>query len=183
MKKIKNNNVILITASPRKKSKSTYAGSFFAKNLFKHYEFIDINKYNIKLCLGCDKCKRKLKCIIRDDTEKIIKKIEKADVIIVSSPIYFTGTPSPLKAFIDRNQVQWYKNKNKKIKNKTGIIILTADLKADKNFRAAESEIKSFFAVNKIKTAIIIKSTGEQIDKKIKYHIKRFKKNGCKFFR
>lgn len=183
MKKIKNDNVILITSSPRKESKSTFAGKLFTESLFKKYELIDINKYNIKPCSGCDGCKNKFKCIIRDDAGYIIKKIEKADIMIVASPVYFTGAPSQLKAFIDRNQVQWYKNKNRKEKNKIGIIILTADIKTNKNFRAAESEIKSFFAVNRIKTVMIIKLTREKVDEKIKYYTGRFKKYGYKFFK
>ncbi len=159
MKK-KKNNVILITSSPRKKSNSKTAGKFLAGNLFSKYEYVDINKYDIKSCSGCDKCKNSLICVKKDDAEKIIKKIENSEFVIVASPVYFTGVPSKLKCFIDRNQVQWYKNKNRKEKNKKGIIILTADLKDKKNFLAAESEIKSFFAVNKIKCISSVKLSG-----------------------
>lgn len=172
---MKKSNIVLITASPRKKSNSTYAGKFLARNLFLNYELIDINKYRINGCMGCDKCSGVFKCVINDDTEKIIQKIENSKIVIVTSPVYFTGVPSKLKAFIDRNQVQWYRNRNHKEKNKEGIIILTADLKDKKNFLAAESEIRSFFAVNKIRFVLLIKFSGEETKNRLKM-IKKLKK-------
>jgi multimeric flavodoxin WrbA len=98
--------------------------------------------------------------VFNDDADALIKQVEKADVVIVASPVYFTGVPGPLKTFIDRNQVQWYKaNKNHKsqITKKKGIIILTEGDVKDKYFRPAESEIRSFFAVNNIKTVAVLK--------------------------
>ncbi len=173
------NDVILITSSPRKKSNSTYAGKFIVKKLFSDYEIININEYKINNCNGCNRCKTFFKCIFNDDAGEIINKIENSKFVILTSPIYFTGVPAKLKAFIDRNQVQWYKNKDKIKKDKKGIIILTADLKYKKNFLAAESEIKSFFAVNKIKSIAIIKLSNKILDNKSKIKIllkKRIKK-------
>ncbi len=164
----KRNDAILITSSPRKNSNSTYMGKIFAESLFYNYEFIDINKCKINNCNGCNRCKNSFKCVFDDDAGKIIKMIENSEFIVLTAPIYFTGVPAKLKSFIDRNQVQWYKNKNRIKKDRKGIIILTADLKDKKNFMAAESEIKSFFAVNKIKTIAAIKLSSKEFNNKLK---------------
>ncbi len=149
---------LIITASPRKKSNSTAAAIMLAGILkLKKYgiSYADINEKNIKMCIACDRCAKLLKCFRKDDGNKLIKQIEKSDVIIVASPVYFTGVPGPLKTFIDRNQPSWYKlnakGRRPKAKLKNGIIILTAGDNKAKYFKAAEQEIRSFFSVHKIK--------------------------------
>lgn len=169
----KTNKILLITSSPRKKSNSTFMGQHIAEGIKGTIEKINICDFKINPCIGCDNCKKNLKCIFNDDSEKIIKKVEKAKIVIVASPVYFTGVPAQLKVFIDRNQIQWYKNRKKDKKNKKGIIVLTADLKKKKNFIAAESEIKSFFAVNRIKCVKIFRFSSEEI--------KNFKKRSEKW--
>jgi multimeric flavodoxin WrbA len=167
------NRILLITSSPRKKSNSTFIAQHIAEGIKGKIEKVNICDYKINPCTGCDNCRKNFKCVINDDVKDIIKKVEMANIIIVASPIYFTGVPAQLKAFIDRNQVQWYKNRKKIKKIKKGIIVLTADLKGKKNFIAAESEIRSFFAVNRIKCVKVLKFSGEDI--------KNFKKRSEKW--
>jgi len=78
---------------------------------------------------------------------------EKAKIIIVASPVYFTGVPGQFKIYIDRNQQQWerYKRGLFRKTEKIGYIILTAGKNNRIYFKPAESEILSFFVVNGIK--------------------------------
>jgi multimeric flavodoxin WrbA len=169
------NNCLIISASPRAGSNSALAADFLASmiNPKPNISNKNINKLRFKACNACDKCRDSLKCVFNDDADMLIKKIGKADIVIVASPVYFTGVPGPLKTFIDRNQVQWYirlrqgsgvraaiTNPKSQIPKKKGIIILTQGTKKDKYFRPAESEIRSFFAVNNIKTAAVLKFKG-----------------------
>jgi len=159
---------VLITASRRKKSNSKILAYYFLKALSKNNDYsvthIDITSKKIKQCIACKRCAKTFRCFQRDDAQKIIDKIEKASVVIVASPVYFCGVPGPLKMFIDRNQPQWEKNNRQlPIANrqlKAGVIILTAGDDKPEYFRAAEQEIKSFFAVNRIKTAGVLKAGG-----------------------
>lgn len=160
------NNCLIISASPRADSNSALAAVFFASiiNPKPQVSNVNINKLQFKACNACDKCRDNLKCVFDDDADMLIKKIGKADIVIVASPVYFTGVPGPLKTFIDRNQVQWYirlrQGSGGRASRKKGIIILTEGTKKDKYFRPAESEIRSFFAVNNIETAAVFKFKG-----------------------
>ena len=158
---MRKNNILVITASPRPGSNSVLAAKTLTSitNPKSQISNVDINKLQFKACNACDKCRDNLKCVFNDDADILIKKVEKADVVVVASPIYFTGVPGKFKDFIDRNQVQWYK-KTARMKKKKGIIILTEGTQKDKYFKPAESEIRAFFAVNHIKTVAVLKFKG-----------------------
>ena len=151
--------MLIITASPRKNSNSTAAALYLARLAGLKYETVDINRLKIHPCDGCDKCAPAGECVYHDGGELLIEKVKKAGIILAASPVYFTGVPAPFKAFIDRNQAVWNSSRAKKAgKNKkSGIIILTEGQKKSKYFIAAESEIRSFFAVNNIRTMAVIK--------------------------
>jgi multimeric flavodoxin WrbA len=158
--------LLIITASPRKQSNSTAAAIALAGSL-KEYtpEFININLLKIKPCTACNKCEKTFACVIKDDAQALIKKIKKAAAVIVASPVYFTGVPAPLKAFIDRNQSEWRRWNNSKSKiqypiSKNGYIVLTSGGNEKRWFAPAVSEIRSFFAVNGIKSVKVIKIGG-----------------------
>ena len=155
--------MLIITASPRKNSNSTAAAAFLAGFTGEKYGMIDVNRLKIHPCNACGKCSISGDCVFHDDGAILLEKIKKERVIIVASPIYFTGVPAPLKAFIDRGQAVWslyHAGKTGKTKKKVGIIILTEGHTKPKYFKPAESEIRAFFAVNSIKTAAIVRITG-----------------------
>ena len=67
-------------------------------------EYITVKKETIKPCMGCFSCWSRTpgKCVIKDDMQKIYEKINSADIIIESFPLYFFGMPSQMKALTDR---------------------------------------------------------------------------------
>jgi len=74
------------------------------------HDTLELNavKLEINPCTGCGNCETKGVCIFEDDfTHIFLPAIEKADIIVISSPIYFYAFPSKLKALIDRIQVLW----------------------------------------------------------------------------
>ncbi|MBN2754397.1 MAG: flavodoxin family protein [Candidatus Goldbacteria bacterium] len=151
-------DVLLINASPRKKSNSAKAAEILLKLLnIKNAGIVDINSLKIKPCTACGKCSKTFRCVYRDDADMLILKIKKAKTVIIASPVYFCGVPAPLKAFIDRNQPEWERHNKKKTAVKTkGIIILTAGSGKKKYFLPAKTEIASMFAVNGIKTPFVM---------------------------
>ena len=65
---------------------------------------VELYKKNVKACTGCYYCWKSGTgvCKIKDDVKKIHDKIYRADIIIISFPLFFFGVPSQLKALIDR---------------------------------------------------------------------------------
>ncbi len=177
---MKKHNILVILASPRKGSNSALAALYLAGITDSRLQISNLNTLNIHPCTACDKCENTFKCVFNDDAGKLIRKIEKADVVIVASPVYFTGVPGVFKVFIDRNQSVWNKQNSKlkaeNLKLKQGIIILTQGDNKPKYFRPAESEIRSFFAVNGIKTKAVLKFTSMDRQKSILSDKKALKK-------
>lgn len=67
-------------------------------------EEIQVNRLNIKPCLGCFSCWNKTpgQCCIQDDMQEVISKLLWADVTIWSFPLYYFTVPGSLKNLIDR---------------------------------------------------------------------------------
>ena len=68
---------------------------------------IYLNKLKIGPCQHCDSCFKAGKCKIQDDMQTIYAELEKADVIVLASPVQFSGPPAVVKAMIDRCQCLW----------------------------------------------------------------------------
>lgn len=98
--------ILLINASPRgEKSNTLNIARAFMKGLdTKEKEEITLRELDIRPCTGCFSCWGKTagQCVIHDDMDMLRLKIQMADVIIESFPLYFFGMPSQLKAMTDR---------------------------------------------------------------------------------
>jgi len=70
-------------------------------------EKIVVDKLKIAPCREYYGCLRDGNCVIRDDMDDIYPKLLEADGIIVTSPMFFYGLTSQLKALIDRCQALW----------------------------------------------------------------------------
>ncbi len=66
-----------------------------------------VSEMNIQPCNGCSKCENTGVCDLVDDMQDIYPLLEESKIIIVSSPVYFYGLTSQLKALIDRTHVFW----------------------------------------------------------------------------
>jgi multimeric flavodoxin WrbA len=80
-------------------------------------ELVHLGKMNISYCKACDQCKEKGECVIEDGFQKIAKKLEKADGIIIGSPVFFGCVSAQLKAFMDRTR---YLRRKEALKDKVG---------------------------------------------------------------
>lgn len=66
-------------------------------------KIIDVCKLNIESCTGCLRCNLIKRCSLRDsEWEQLSNDILDADIIAISSPVYFFNFPSELKKVIDR---------------------------------------------------------------------------------
>lgn len=101
--------VLILNGSPRAERSNTLriAKAFadgFSSAAEAETEIVHLYKQDIKPCIGCFSCWTKTpgKCVINDDMQALYGKIEAADVIIESFPLYFFGMPSGFKAAVDR---------------------------------------------------------------------------------
>jgi multimeric flavodoxin WrbA len=60
-------------------------------------------------CIECGGCEKTGECVVKDDMQEVYPLMEEADVIILSSPIFFYGVTAQVKALIDRAQARWAK--------------------------------------------------------------------------
>lgn len=101
---------LIFTGSPRKRGNCAFALNRIKETLEGEIEVIDAYALlgQIKPCVDCRYCWKNTSCSIKTDPmHDIYEKIEKANNIIIISPIYFASIPGPLKVIIDRLQVYW----------------------------------------------------------------------------
>jgi multimeric flavodoxin WrbA len=85
---------------------------------------IYLYEYKISPCIDCLKCKKgKLVCPINDGMKKIYPKMERADLIVFGTPIYWYGPTGPMKLLIDRMRPF---AANKKLRGKKWIMVAPA---------------------------------------------------------
>jgi len=69
-------------------------------------ELIHMKKMELEACRACDdgwgRCRRESLCIIEDDLEKLREKMEEADGIVLSTPVYFGNVAEVVKNYLDR---------------------------------------------------------------------------------
>lgn len=102
---------------------------------------ISLANKNIKYCIGCNACQEKERCILNDDMEEVYKDIEKADSIIIATPIYFNQITGILKNLIDR----WNPfTVTETLKGKTIYLITMGAMPEEENELVAEN-ISNYF--------------------------------------
>jgi multimeric flavodoxin WrbA len=102
--------VIAINGSPRKKWNTAMLlekAIEGAKSLGAETELVDLYDLNYKGCISCFACKIRGgksygKCAVKDDLTPIFERIEKADGIVMGSPIYFGAVTGEMRSFLER---------------------------------------------------------------------------------
>lgn len=106
--------IFVINGSPKGNKSNTYqltraflAGmkeSLDAAGEAFEVEEIQVNRMEIRSCLGCFSCWEKTpgKCCIQDDMSGVLQKLLWADITIWSFPLYYYTVPGSLKTLIDR---------------------------------------------------------------------------------
>ena len=62
----------------------------------------NLREKRISNCIGCYKCMKKSTCSFQDDMTGIRSAMEKSDLIVLASPLYWCGVTGLMKTFIDR---------------------------------------------------------------------------------
>jgi multimeric flavodoxin WrbA len=98
--------VLMINGGPHEKGCTYTALSEVAGQLEKEgieTDFFHIGSKAIRGCIGCGGCMQSGYCVFKDDgVNACIDLAEKADGIVIGSPVYFAGPDGSLCAFLDR---------------------------------------------------------------------------------
>ncbi len=131
---------------------------------------IVLNSLKFVGCQNCDGCIKTGVCVIKDDMQPIYDEFEKADVIVLASPMQFMGMTAPMKAMIDRFQAKWvnkYLLKRPPLgtdKPRKGFLIAIGGTKYKNLFEAILLVVKTFFIIVNIEYAgdILLRSVDEK---------------------
>ncbi|HPJ41539.1 MAG TPA: flavodoxin family protein [Spirochaetota bacterium] len=105
----------------------------------------------VRPCTGCGWCSEHRDCCIDDEMTGIYNLLRTADIISISTPLYFSSFPSPLKAIMDRCQLLWEEGRRGKgtLKPGKGLFICAAGDEYRGMFDGVSMGIRHFYnAVN-----------------------------------
>ena len=109
--------ILILSGSPRNGGNSDILCDAFARGAEEagnEVEKIRVGAKKIAYCLACYYCREHGgKCVHQDDMAEILQKMIDADVIVLSSPVYFYSIDAQLKALIDRTLARWTEVRNK----------------------------------------------------------------------
>ena len=103
-------SVLLFSGSPRKGGNSDLLADSFlegAVDAGARVEKIRLYKKDIWPCIECGGCDETGQCVLQDEMIALYSSIEDADVIAVSSPIFFYNITSKTQALVERSQAMW----------------------------------------------------------------------------
>lgn len=131
--------VLILSGSPRKDGNSDILCNEFMRGAIEsgnEVEKIRVAEKKIGFCTGCYACRNTGVCAIKDDMAGVMQKLIDADVIVLSSPVYFYSIDAQLKALIDRTVCRWTE-----VKDKEFYYIMTA---ADSGIESMETTLACF---------------------------------------
>lgn len=111
--------VLILSSSPRRGGNSDTLCDEFARGAIEagnEAEKVFLRDKTIHYCTGCGTCGLRQKpCPQKDDVAEITDKMLAADVIVLSTPIYFYAMSAQLKTFLDRCCATYTEMKDKEI--------------------------------------------------------------------
>ncbi len=119
--------IVVITSSPHPKNESTsiYLADRFTAGAQKagHEVFtFDAAGSSTHPCRGCDQCHMDGPCIFKDDIENtLMPKILEADLLVLTTPLYYFGMSAQLKTIVDR-----FYSRTGRLHGKKSILMATA---------------------------------------------------------
>lgn len=99
--------ILVLNGSPRKQGNTKKMINSFregAEIVGHQVEVVDVCYHKVAGCLACEYCHTKGKgtCIQKDDMQEIYEFLNKANMLVIASPIYYHGISGQLKCVIDR---------------------------------------------------------------------------------
>ena len=98
-------NVLIINGSPRKDGNTTAAISEM-KAVFESegisVDIVRVGDKPIRGCIACSSCSKTGRCVFDDAVNEAAPLFEKADGVVIASPVYYASANGTLISFLDR---------------------------------------------------------------------------------
>lgn len=98
--------ILHIFGSPHLKGNTADISTVFcreAEQLGSEITTYHLNNLTYRGCQACFACKKTAeRCVLQDDISPALDGMQDADVVLLSSPVYYTDVTAQLKGFIDR---------------------------------------------------------------------------------
>jgi len=107
MTKLDRKHVLGIVGSPRRGGNTEIlvgAALRGAEEAGALVEKVLLGKLDILPCLACNACRDTDECVQQDDMAELLEKMQRSQVWVLGTPIYYYGPTAQFKAFLDR----WY---------------------------------------------------------------------------
>jgi multimeric flavodoxin WrbA len=130
-----------------------------AKSQGAEVKTIILNDLDMTPCQHCDACFEAGICRFGDDMQMVYKEMEKADRIVLASPVHFMGVSAQAKIMIDRCQALWarkYILKQPPLgdrRSRKGLFIAVGGMKLANLFEPSLATVKALFKVLDIEYA------------------------------
>jgi multimeric flavodoxin WrbA len=99
----KENKMLLgFNGSPKPDSNTRRMVETILKESGKDYRIYDLAKMNIKPCIGCVKCAKDNRCVVKDDMHPLYDEIIKSEGIVVGAVVYFRKANGFTHNFLER---------------------------------------------------------------------------------
>jgi multimeric flavodoxin WrbA len=115
-------------------------------------EKVYVRNLNFSGCLECGGCDKTGECVIADDLEAIYPLLWEAEIVVLSSPMFFYGITAQAKALIDRSQALWSKRvlektpeQRKQYDHGRGYFLAVGATKGKNLFEGVQLTAKYFF--------------------------------------
>lgn len=126
---------------------------------------IFIRNLKITPCQEYNTCLKTGQCIIQDEMNTLYEQLLKADMVVLSAPVFFYNVPAQVKIIIDRCQALWARKyilkKTPKGAGRKGFFISAGGTKGENLFTGTILTVKYFFK------AINVDYAGELVYNKI----------------
>lgn len=107
-------HIVVLSGSPRKGGNTERLTEAFidgAKVAGNHVSLFKVAGLKISGCRGCGYCfKHKGVCVQKDDMPPILDELRKADVLVLTLPVYYFGVSGPLTGFLPCLRKGWPSN-------------------------------------------------------------------------
>ena len=136
--------VLILNGSPRVNGCTARALEEVSKSLNEEgieTETINVGNKDIRGCIACKSCFKTGKCVFDDIVNDIAVKFEKADGIIIGSPVYYAGSNGTIISLLDRLFYSTHFDKTMKV----GACVLSS---RSAGSASAMDEINKYFTIS-----------------------------------
>ena len=139
--------IVILLGSPRKNGNTDLLCDEFIRGARENgheVEKIYLKDKNIHPCVACDYCRsHEGNCVFKekDDFEEMIQKVIAADVLVISSPVYFYSLTAQMKTAIDR-----FYAREQEVKNKAAYFITASAAPTEEYIQTAIAGFRGFIS-------------------------------------